>query len=138
MSHPLTIRNSNGIFQAKTVDTCNRRNKATIISISTNVFLFPYHFRLLPFPFHCFFNFSETKLVQSGISITVFTPRCNLSANKMPMLLVLLNHIHQKFPQEQEPPLKWWNLLASRTTISLSNSLDTSLVNSWQSPHTLR
>jgi hypothetical protein len=62
MVHPLTIRNSDGIFQEKMVDTCIRRNKATIISISTNVFLFPYHFRSLPFPFHCFSYFLETKL----------------------------------------------------------------------------
>jgi hypothetical protein len=76
MSHPLTIRNSNG-FQAKMFDTCIRWNKATTISISTstNVFLFPYQFRLLPFPFDCFIYFLETKLGQSRISIIVFTPK---------------------------------------------------------------
>jgi hypothetical protein len=72
MGYPMTIRNSDGIFQEKTVDTCIRWNKSTIIS--TNIFLFPYHFRLLPFPFHRFSYFSEMNLGRSGISVTVFTP----------------------------------------------------------------
>jgi hypothetical protein len=92
MGHPMTIRNSDGIFQAKTVDTCIWRNKATIISISisTNIFLFPYHLRLLPFPFHCFSYFSETKLGRSGISVTVFTPSDHTSAPLARALVTLL------------------------------------------------
>jgi hypothetical protein len=78
MGYPLTIQNSDRILQAKTIDTCIRRNKTTIISIFTKVFLFQYHFRLLPFPFHCFSYFSETNLNRSGISVIVFTPSCNV------------------------------------------------------------
>jgi hypothetical protein len=55
-------------FPRKTVDTCIRRNKDIIIS--TNIFLFPYHFRLILFPFYCFSYFSETKLGRSGIYVT--------------------------------------------------------------------
>jgi hypothetical protein len=77
VGHPLTVWNFDRNFRAKTVNTCIRRNKATIIFV-----LFPptfsyFHtiFQLLPFLFHCFSYFSETKLGRSGISVTVFTPR---------------------------------------------------------------
>jgi hypothetical protein len=75
MGHPLTIQNSDENFRAKTVDTCIRRNKVTImfVFVSTKIFLFPHHFKLLPFPFHCLLYFSETKLGQSEISVIVFT-----------------------------------------------------------------
>jgi hypothetical protein len=61
-------RNSDEIFREKTVDTCIRRNKATIIFIfvSTNVFLFSYNFQLLPFPVHCFSYFwNEARSIEN-------------------------------------------------------------------------
>lgn len=46
--------------RGKTVGIAILWYKSSIVSVFVFIFLFPYHFRLLPFSFHRFLNFSET------------------------------------------------------------------------------
>lgn len=69
----LCFRNFDRKFQEKLVGIAIQCYRCSFVFVSDLFFPFPYRFRLVPFPFRRFFDISETKLCEMGISVTIFT-----------------------------------------------------------------